>query len=441
MNRLPNVLKSRHGVYYLRTYRNGSEVRTSLRTKEWATAKLLALHFHLGRAMPLRKLDVEFPSGFKITNVNTADDYERLKELLANGDVKQFLEQSTARIADVQARLGIAPDAATAAPSATVPPPKAKTKPFSEAVTLYLAEKKLDNTQKTLTEKLATYNEYQRMFGDMDINGLGDEPAVSFKNRMLSNGAKAPSINKKLSYMKDLFNYAINNKMYFDSNPFEKLNISKKSKLRAATQSYREFTDDDLKRIFETSRYAEYMNEPDYHWVPFLGLYTGARIETLANLQVSQIQKDGDIWFLDIVKDKNANSIRQVPLHERIVESGFLKYVESVRAAKKVQLFPHLKPGKNGYSRNCSRRFGQYLDLVGITERRKVFHSFRVTFINRMTNAGVHPAILMGLVGHYEQKRIDFSSAHFQTYQKEKPLEVLKAAIDRLEYDINFAAH
>ncbi len=90
MNRLPNVLKSRHGVYYLRTYRNGSEVRTSLRTKDWATAKLLALNFHLGRAMPLRKLDVEFPSGFKISNVHTADDYERLKELLANGDLRSL---------------------------------------------------------------------------------------------------------------------------------------------------------------------------------------------------------------------------------------------------------------------------------------------------------------------------------------------------------------
>jgi len=81
MNRLPNVLKSRHGVYYLRTYRNGSEVRTSLRTKDWATAKLLTLNFHLGRAMPLRKLDVEFPSGFKITNVNTESDFAFLKKL------------------------------------------------------------------------------------------------------------------------------------------------------------------------------------------------------------------------------------------------------------------------------------------------------------------------------------------------------------------------
>jgi integrase len=441
MNRLPNVLKSRHGVYYLRTYRNGSEVRTSLRTKDWATAKLLALNFHLGRAMPLRKLDVEFPSGFKISNVHTADDYERLKELLARGDVQQFLKESTARIADVQAHLGIAPTDASAPPPGPVAPAKARTKIFSEVVGLYLAEKKLDNTRKTIEEKQSTYNEYARLFTDADMNSMGDEQATSFKNRMISDGANPPSINKKLSYMKDLFSYAIRNKLYFSANPFDKLNVSSKAKIQAATQSYREFTDSDLRLIFENPGYAEYMNEPDYLWVPFLGLYTGARIETLANLKVSQIQNEDGVWLLDIDKDKNLNSIRKIPLHERVLESGFLKYVETVKAAGHVQLFPHITPGKNGYSRNCSRRFGQYLDLVGIKESRKVFHSFRVTFINRMTNTGVHPAILMGIVGHYEQKRIDFSSPHFTNYQKKKPMEILKEAIDKLEYDIKFAAH
>ncbi len=231
MNRLPNVLKSRHGVYYLRTYRDGREVRTSLRTKEWATAKLLALHFHLGRAMPIRKLDVEFPSGFKISNVNTPDDFAFLKRLLPDDVVKRFLEESAAGTAAAQKQRGTAPEATAdtpAKPAAPVAAPSAKTKPFSDVVALYLAEKKLDNTPKTLTEKLATYTEYQRLFGDVDISALGSEASVSFKSRMVADGANAPSINKKLSYMKDLFQYAINNKMYFAANPFDGLNCRRR---------------------------------------------------------------------------------------------------------------------------------------------------------------------------------------------------------------------
>lgn len=71
-----------------------------------------------------------------------------------------------------------------------------------------------------------------------------------------------------------------------------------------------------------------------------------------------------------------------------MIAAGFLDYVDSVKKAGKTQLFPHLKPSKNGYSKNCSRRFGQYLDKLNIKHERKVFQSLRVTFINRLTNEG-----------------------------------------------------
>ena len=44
MHKLPNLLKSRHGVFYLRTFSDGKEQRRSLRTKDW----------HVGVA-PLRR--------------------------------------------------------------------------------------------------------------------------------------------------------------------------------------------------------------------------------------------------------------------------------------------------------------------------------------------------------------------------------------------------
>ena len=41
-------------------------------------------------------------------------------------------------------------------------PPKMTTKPFLEVCDFYLQEKKLDNTEKTLSEKKATYEEFAR---------------------------------------------------------------------------------------------------------------------------------------------------------------------------------------------------------------------------------------------------------------------------------------
>lgn len=77
--------------------------------------------------------------------------------------------------------------------------------------------------------------------------------------------------------------------------------------------------------------------------------------------------------------------------------------------------------------------FITYLDEREITDDRKVFHSFRHTFINRMTELHIHPAMLMALVGHYDQAKVDFSSPHFANYQHAKPLVELKATLARFD--------
>lgn len=98
-----------------------------------------------------------------------------------------------------------------------------------------------------------------------------------------------------------------------------------------------------------------------------------------------------------------------------------------------------MKPGANGYGKNITRRFADYLDERKITDDRKVFHSFRHTFIGRMTELNVHPAMLMALVGHYDQAKVDFSSPHFANYQHVKPLAELKATLDRFDIDLPMA--
>nr|WP_244098071.1 tyrosine-type recombinase/integrase [Burkholderia ambifaria] len=160
-----------------------------------------------------------------------------------------------------------------------------------------------------------------------------------------------------------------------------------------------------------------------------------ARLLALASLRLDQLQREGDVWFFDIQKAKNANSQRQIPLPRVVVESGFLAYVEDLRERGATQLFPELKPGANGYGKDVTRRFADYLDERKITDDGKVFHSFRHTFISRMTELNVHPAMLMALVGHYDQSKVDFSSPYFVNHQHAKPLVELKAAIDRFDIE------
>ena len=154
MHKLPNLLKSRHGVYYLRTFKEGKERRFSLRTKDWSIAKLHAHQYNLARAMHIRTLDVVFPSGLQFNNIHTDDDLDRLAKIVDTPAISAFLKQSAEGLARVRAAQAAQTppsisDAATALPF-PVDVPKARTKPFSDAIKLYLAQKKLENAAKTI---------------------------------------------------------------------------------------------------------------------------------------------------------------------------------------------------------------------------------------------------------------------------------------------------
>ncbi|MBV2157540.1 hypothetical protein EUC41_10090 [Achromobacter denitrificans] len=226
MHKLPNLAKSRHGVYYFRCQDGGQEAKKSVGTKDWYTAKLLAFQLHMARDMTIRKLDIErSPDGtVKITNINSEQDRTLLEKMSKSDQLKFWLGQA--------AKSQAAKQAAAAAPTATPAPPAIQTKRYSAVVDLYLEEKRLSNGQKTIIEKTSKYTEFQQLFGDHDMNSIVAQTAISYKQRLISNGLTTARINKSISFLTDLFNYAIQNKYYTHANPFDGLAMSKKGKAR-----------------------------------------------------------------------------------------------------------------------------------------------------------------------------------------------------------------
>ncbi|URI09422.1 site-specific integrase [Aquincola tertiaricarbonis] len=458
---LPNLYKNRHGTYYLRVTIHGREIKRSLRTKEPARAKLAAIAFAwatmtnaqkptAAQGLPLdldpaalRELEVILPSGAKIADIRTDEDARRavlmMRALEAGapvGAAVDAMEAPSPALTEARLEALISAQTARARPAASL----GKTKPFSEACAMYLEEKKLGgNSPKTIDDKRNAYAAFQGMHGDLDMGAYTDAMALGWKQRLIAQGLSPVRVNTKISQFKDLFDWAQNNKLRLNGNPFDRMRVVGKKVRTQKTESYEPFTQAELDLIFEPKGYAAYMNKPDYKWLPLLALYTGARIEELASLEVGHVKQAGDVWLLDIRKGKNSNSIRKVPLHSVVERSGFLAYVEATAnagrkdAEGRMLLFPHLKPGKNGYSKNCGRRFAQWLDKVGITDERKVFHSFRATFITRMSELNTHPAMLMALVGHYEQAQVDLSAPHYKNYQGAKLASALKETMERFD--------
>lgn len=304
---------------------------------------------------------------------------------------------------------------------------------FTKVQRLYLDEMEHHNSSKTRDDKAATYADFVSVVGELRIDDVSAEQAQKYKQTLLKrlgpDGKPISAIrtNTKISHLSELFEWAINNHYMHVANPFKTMRVSKKSEIKKKQENYESFSESDLKAIFHSPEYVPYLNESDYYWLPWMGLHTGARLEELASLDLANIKEEDGIHYFDIRKGKTANSIRRIPVHDNLIKAGFLDFVKKQRARGETLLFSHLVKGKNGYSKNMSRRFGQYLDKLGIKDPLKVFHSFRSTFIAKMSEKNVHPAMLMALVGHYDQAKVDLSSPHFQNYKGgQKLISVLK---------------
>ena len=61
-------------------------------------------------------------------------------------------------------------------------------------------------------------------------------------------------------------------------------------------------------------------------WCPWLAAYSGARISELTHLHGNEVRQEHDIWVMDLTRTKGGLP-RTVPLHEHLIEQGFLEFV------------------------------------------------------------------------------------------------------------------
>lgn len=305
---------------------------------------------------------------------------------------------------------------------------------FSQVVAAYFEEKKLDNSANTITAKQRTYNDFTEFLGDLEINLFGKPELVQWKTADLKRGIKAVRLNARLGQLHDLFNWAINNGHYTaaPTSPVEGLRIGRNSKLSTKYESYEPFSNDELEAIFGAG-YLKKFHKPDFYWLPIVALFTGARREEIAALNSADIKSVDGVQCIHIQKGKTADARRLVPIHPQLVEMGFVDYAKHLQELGEEFLFPHLTEGANGKGKNAGRQFSDWLDEVGITDKRKVFHSFRHTAITRLHATGANPAHVMQITGHSSETQ----GVHFQTYTHDVGLKALSDTLTKLSYPLD----
>jgi integrase len=219
---------------------------------------------------------------------------------------------------------------------------------------------------------------------------------------------------------------------------------------KAGLNKQRAFKSAELKRLFEGEEMRQLAGDPQNihcYWLPLVGLYTGARVNEICQINPQQdVLKDvkTGIWYLAITEDtegeetikkrvKTASSKRNVPIHSRLIELGFLQYCEAVKAAGHKLLFASWKPSKGKASAEAEKWFRAFLKEIGLrdeTPRAKLLgmHAFRHTFSNAAKNAGVDESDLVGHVGAATKVAAG--------YQGELWLENKQAILEKIQFDL-----
>lgn len=180
------------------------------------------------------------------------------------------------------------------------------------------------------------------------------------------------------------------------------------------------------------------MRHSHWHWLPLLGLFTGARLNELCQLYVGDIRSEGGIAFLRLTNEGEGQRIkgkgddirsRDVPLHRELIRFGFWEFAEDQRQAGQTRLFGQLKADRSGYfSDKPSEAFSTYLEQIGVKTPKTSFHSFRHTFKDACRACGVEPHLSNALLGHAEEGTGSVYGAGGYG------LPLLKDAVDKVEY-------
>ncbi len=198
-------------------------------------------------------------------------------------------------------------------------------------------------------------------------------------------------------------------------------------------ESKERFKEDDLKTLFGS------LTKSDGHkyWIPLIGIYSGARLEEICQLHITDIRQEDGVWIFDINDDgdkklKTLNAKRIIPVHKVLLDNGLLEYANEVKGRGNERLFYELKKIDNKYGHYFTRSFARQLEKLGIRApgRKISFHSLRHTFITKAKYSDLPEDYIKEIVGHSNK------SITFGYYGKRYKASKLKEVIDQVVFDL-----
>jgi integrase len=246
-----------------------------------------------------------------------------------------------------------------------------------------------------------------------EFKGLNVKGAILLASAKNIPGPADRTMEKHRSRLSKFFNDLVKHDK-IDRNPIRGVRFG--SDCEEEEPGRRPFTDEELRNIFEPVRFKAWASKAPHRWFgPMLGLYSGARVNEIAQLLAEDIQQDEGVWGFRVRPSKskgksvkNDASKRFVPFAQPILDAGILAYVDDLKDYGHARLFPNLpRKEDGGFGAYLSKQFSAYLKKeCGITEPGLGFHGFRHTFATRLSRKRVGLEEIAPITGHVRNENV-----------------------------------
>jgi integrase len=260
----------------------------------------------------------------------------------------------------------------------------------------------------------ATVKRYRCVFGflaaffkDRDVNTLTDDDIHQWATyRRDHEGVSARSINRNdLAAVRALFGWATtrDGSRRMRRNPVVGLRLPEEKTRRKRPKF---FLEHEATRILQAALAVEAdLKFPHLsaakRWCPWLAAYSGARISEVANLEAEDIWHEAGFPIMYLRKTKEGEP-RMVPLHDHLIESGFLDFVAQRRTGP---LFYDASRKRRGIKSTPAQMVGKSValwvrEVSGIADGVSPNHGWRHTWKTRAIHPLFDPSLRDGITGH-----------------------------------------
>ncbi|EMK3392262.1 tyrosine-type recombinase/integrase [Vibrio parahaemolyticus] len=293
----------------------------------------------------------------------------------------------------------------------------------------FICSKRLEQvTPLTLTQLNQRCTNFLSYLAKQEIC-LSAKAANTYRDHLIEKGLSAKTVKEYIAANKQFFDYCERIEL-IEKNVFKAIKAPK-SRVAKASQQRDRWQLKELKKLFSSSEYRK--KDVQFNWTTKIQLYHGCRPSEVCQLTTSDIQIIEGVPCITISDSeaeqrlKTSNALRIVPLHNQLINEGFLEYVQGRREQKQKQLFDYKPHGGNkDWSFRYRTNLGKLQTAIGMKPNaRPTAYSFRHTFIDELKIANTPEHIVAEIVGHAHP------NITFGRYGKQANIQQLNEAVNK----------